>query len=172
MKSKSNSKYSMNSTTTKTWLPVHLCPGNLFSPATQLCIPYDCTSPVIKPVPTVFPASHVPWHYPHSTPLPPTAASAKRQHVQSLFLVKKVLTGQPVSAWWLPGDRLNRTDHCWAHHAAFPSLGALLGVSSLFIRVIFTKSVGIWPMKFLLFCLTSSNLQQFQVIFKTNFKNY
>lgn len=163
----------MNSTTTKTWLPVHLCPGNLSSPSTQFRIPYDCTTPVIKPVPTVFPASHVPCHYPHSTPLPPAAASAKGSMSSPWFLVKKVLTGQLVFAWWLPGDRLNRTDHCWAHHAAFSSLGTLLGVSSpLSITVIFTKSVGIWPMKFLLFCLTSSNLQQFQVIFKTTFKNY
>lgn len=94
----------MNSTTTKTWLPVHLCPGNLSSPSTQLHIPYDCTTPVIKPVPTVFPASHVPWRYPHSTPLPPAAASAKGSMSRSLLSSQESAYWPAsicmVTAWW------------------------------------------------------------------------
>lgn len=65
-------------------LPVRLCPGNLSPPATQLRIPYDCTSPVIKPVPTVFPATQ------RSLTLSPQHSSAsnycfsQRQRIQSL----------------------------------------------------------------------------------------
>lgn len=130
---RSKSKYSMNSTTSKTWFPMRLCPGNISSPAIQLRIPYDCTSAVITPVPAVLPATHVPWHYLHSTPLPPTTASARGSIASYWFLVKKVLTGRPAFACRLTSDRLNRTDHCWAHPAASPFLAALLGVSYLLL---------------------------------------
>ena len=154
-KSKSNSKYCMNSTTTKAWFPVHLFPGNLSSPATQLRTPYDCTSPVIKPVPTVSPVTHVPWHYLHNTPLLLTTALARGSISSHWFLVKKVLTGQPAFACWLTSDRLNRTDHCWAHHAASPFLGALLGVSFLLLFLFIWFSQNLLEFDQRVFCLSA-----------------
>lgn len=105
-----------------------ICALGASSPGTQLHIPRDCTSSIMKPIPTVFPAILLSRHYLHSAPLTLTTVSASGIHC---FFIKKVLTDQPMSACQLPSGRLNRTAHCWAHPAASPSLGAQIPVSFL-----------------------------------------
>lgn len=107
----------MNNTPTKVGLPVCLCTGNLSSPATQLHVPYDCTSPVTKPAPTVSPAALIPWHYLYSTPLLLSTASARGSRSCHWFLVKKVLAGQAAFAGWLVT--------VWQHWSVLSLLGSL-----------------------------------------------
>lgn len=52
----------MNNTPTEVGLPVCLCTGNLSSPATQLHVAYDCTSPVTKLL-----LCHQPLSFPDTT---------------------------------------------------------------------------------------------------------
>lgn len=129
-KSETNSEYSLHSTTTEAWFPVRLCPGSLLAsyPAPYpLELHESCDNARSYCLPS----------HSRSLRLSPQHSSAsnycfgKRQHHR--FLVKKMLTGQPAFAWQPTSDRLNRTDHCWAHHAASPFLGALLGVSLLLL---------------------------------------
>lgn len=75
------------------------------------------TSPVTKPAPTVFPATLIPWHYLHSTPLPPSTASATGSRSSHWFLVKKVLPGQTTFADWLVT--------VWQHWSLLSSLFSL-----------------------------------------------
>lgn len=116
-----------------------------------------------NPAPTVAPATLIPWHYFHSTPLPPSTASSRGSRSSHWFLVKKVFAGQATFADWLvtgltaliTAELIVQPLPTWGH--------CLVSLSfSLSIHLILTKPVEIQWVRFLPFCLISSNLPQFQ----------
>lgn len=136
-----------------------ICALGASSPGTQLHISRDCTSSIMKSIPTVFPAILLSWHYLHSAPLTLTTVSASGIHCFSsrkCLLTSPCLPANCLVAGWtglLTAELILPPLLPWGHRSL--SLSCFPFHSSESHKT----CLGIWPMGFLPFSLTSSHLR-------------